>query len=1099
MPKDPAIHSVLVIGSGPIVIGQACEFDYSGTQAIKALRREGIRVSLVNSNPATIMTDPEYADRTYIEPLTPETVEAILERERPDAILPTVGGQTALNLAVELSRRGVLDRLGIRLIGASRRAVEVGEDRKLFKEAMARIGLEVPRSGVARSVAEARAVAEMTGLPAVIRPSFTLGGTGGGIVYNLEELEGLVSRGLDLSPVHEVLIEESVIGWKEYELEVMRDRADNFVVICSIENFDPMGIHTGDSVTVAPAQTLTDREYQVMRNAARAIVREVGVETGGSNIQFAVDPRTGRLVVIEMNPRVSRSSALASKATGFPIAKIAALLAIGYHLDEIRNDITRVTPASFEPVLDYVVVKIPRWAFEKFPDAQPTLGTQMKSVGEVMAIGRTFKEALHKGLRGLETGISGFARTDLDDSRIKEKLLNPDPDRIFYVKRALDLGWSHAEIFRMTGIDPWFLDQIQQIVELERRIIELGGAVSHPPDPPLASRESIPLRSQPVASGRGLDGLDHSLLRQAKRMGFSDARIGQLTGATEAEVRRRRKAAGIVPVYKRVDTCAAEFVSHTPYLYSTYEQECEADPTDRKKVVILGSGPNRIGQGIEFDYCCCHASFAFKEEGYETIMINCNPETVSTDYDTSDRLYFEPLGFEDVMNILELEKPEGVVIQFGGQTPLRLALPLQRAGVKILGTSPDAIDLAEDRKRFSALLHELDIPQPESGTATSTEEAQVVARRIGYPVLVRPSYVLGGRAMAIVYDDQSLERYAREAVKASPEHPILVDRFLEDAFEVDVDALADGERVVIGGILQHIEQAGIHSGDSAMVLPTYKITPEHLETIRRHTRRLGLALGVRGLMNVQYAIKNDVVYVLEVNPRASRTTPFVSKATGVALAKVAAKIMAGRSLAQQGLAEDLTVPRIFVKESVFPFLKFPGADILLGPEMKSTGEVMGISEDFGIAFAKSQMASGFRIPTSGTVFVSVNDFDKAGVLPHAKALRDMGFDILATRGTAEYLNARGVEAEMVYKVNEGRPNVVDLIKDKRIAIVFNTPLGKESFFDDGAIRKSATLHGVLVVTTLTATAATVQAIRALRERSLDLLSLQEIHAGAGRA
>jgi len=1099
MPKDPSIHSVLVIGSGPIVIGQACEFDYSGTQAIKVLRREGIRVSLVNSNPATIMTDPEYADRTYIEPLTPETVEAILERERPDAILPTVGGQTALNLAVELSRRGVLDRLGIRLIGASRRAVEVGEDRKLFKEAMARIGLEVPRSGVARSIAEARAVAEMTGLPAVIRPSFTLGGTGGGIVYNLEELEGLVSRGLDLSPVHEVLIEESVIGWKEYELEVMRDRADNFVVICSIENFDPMGIHTGDSVTVAPAQTLTDREYQVMRNAARAIIREVGVETGGSNIQFAVDPRTGRLVVIEMNPRVSRSSALASKATGFPIAKIAALLAIGYHLDEIRNDITRVTPASFEPVLDYVVVKIPRWAFEKFPDAQPTLGTQMKSVGEVMAIGRTFKEALHKGLRGLETGISGFARTDLDDSRIKEKLLNPDPDRIFYVKRALDLGWSHPEIFRMTGIDPWFLDQIQQIVELERRIIELGGAVSHPPDPPLASRESIPLRSQPVASGRGLDGLDHSLLRQAKRMGFSDTRIGQLTGATEAEVRRRRKAAGIVPVYKRVDTCAAEFVSHTPYLYSTYEQECEADPTDRKKVVILGSGPNRIGQGIEFDYCCCHASFAFKEEGYETIMINCNPETVSTDYDTSDRLYFEPLGFEDVMNILELEKPEGVVIQFGGQTPLRLALPLQRAGVKILGTSPDAIDLAEDRKRFSALLHELDIPQPESGTATSTEEAQVVARRIGYPVLVRPSYVLGGRAMAIVYDDQSLERYAREAVKASPEHPILVDRFLEDAFEVDVDALADGERVVIGGILQHIEQAGIHSGDSAMVLPTYKITPEHLETIRRHTRRLGLALGVRGLMNVQYAIKNDVVYVLEVNPRASRTTPFVSKATGVALAKVAAKIMAGRSLAQQGLAEDLTVPRIFVKESVFPFLKFPGADILLGPEMKSTGEVMGISEDFGIAFAKSQMASGFRIPTSGTVFVSVNDFDKAGVLPHAKALRDMGFNILATRGTAEYLNARGVEAEMVYKVNEGRPNVVDLIKDKRVAIVFNTPLGKESFFDDGAIRKSATLHGVLVVTTLTATAATVQAIRALRERSLDLLSLQEIHAGAGRA
>ncbi len=1061
--KDPSLRSILVIGSGPIVIGQACEFDYSGTQAIKVLRREGIRVSLVNSNPATIMTDPEYADRTYVEPLTVETVTAILERERPDAILPTVGGQTALNLAVALSKSGVLDRLGVRLIGASRRAVEVGEDRKLFKEAMARIGLEVPQSGVARSIAEARAILDLTGLPAVIRPSFTLGGSGGGIVYNLEEFEDLVSRGLDLSPVHEILIEESVLGWKEYELEVMRDRADNFVVICSIENFDPMGIHTGDSVTVAPAQTLTDREYQAMRNASRQIIREVGVETGGSNIQFAVDPKTGRMVVIEMNPRVSRSSALASKATGFPIAKIAALLAIGYRLDEIQNDITRVTPACFEPVLDYVVVKIPRWAFEKFPDASPSLGTQMKSVGEVMAIGRTFKEALQKGLRGLETGISGFARADLDDVRIKEKLLNPDPDRIFYVKRALDLGWPHAEIHRMTGIDPWFLDQMQQIVDLEKRL-----------GPEL------------------LD--DPALLREAKRMGFSDARLGQLVGKSEAEVRRRRQEAGIVPVYKRVDTCSAEFVSHTPYLYSTYESESEADPTDRKKVVILGSGPNRIGQGIEFDYCCCHAAFAFKEEGYETIMINCNPETVSTDYDTSDRLYFEPLAFEDVMNVLELEKPEGVVIQFGGQTPLRLALPLQRAGVKILGTSPDAVDLAEDRKRFSALLDQLGIPQPESGTATSLEEAKAVASRVGYPVLVRPSYVLGGRAMAIVYDASHLEGYVREAVKASPEHPILIDRFLEDAFEVDVDALGDGERVVIGGILQHIEQAGIHSGDSAMVLPTYKITRPHLDTIRRYTRELGMALGVRGLMNVQYAIKNDVVYVLEVNPRASRTTPFVSKATGVPLAKVAAKIMAGQSLVQQGLLADLEVSRIFVKESVFPFLKFPGADILLGPEMKSTGEVMGISEDFGIAFAKSQLAAGYRIPGSGTVFVSVNDFDKPGVLPHAKALREMGFRILATRGTQEYLNAHGVDSEFAYKVNEGRPNVVDFIKDGQIAIVFNTPLGRESFYDDGAIRKSATLHGVLVVTTLTATAATVQAIRALRERSLDLLSLQEIHA-----
>jgi carbamoyl-phosphate synthase large subunit len=1070
MPRDPSIKSVLVIGSGPIVIGQACEFDYSGTQAIKVLKKEGLRVSLVNSNPATIMTDPEYADATYVEPLTPEVLETILERERPDAVLPTVGGQTALNLAVELSRRGVLDRLGIRLIGASRQAVEVGEDRRLFKEAMTRIGLDLPKSGFARALADARRVLETTGLPAVIRPSFTLGGTGGGIVYNAEEFEEAVGRGLDLSPVHEILIEESVIGWKEYELEVMRDRADNFVVICSIENFDPMGIHTGDSVTVAPAQTLTDREYQAMRNASRKIIREVGVETGGSNIQFAVDPKTGRMVVIEMNPRVSRSSALASKATGFPIAKIAALLAIGYHLDEIQNDITKVTPACFEPVLDYVVVKIPRWAFEKFRDASPLLGTQMKSVGEVMAIGRTFKEALQKGLRGLEIGASGFSRSDLDDTLIKQKLLTPDPDRIFYVKRALDLGWPHDEINRMTGIDPWFLDQIQQIVDMETRLARPEGATG---------------------------SLDDATLREAKRYGFSDARIAQLMGlgTRESDVRARRIGAGIVPVYKRVDTCAAEFVSHTPYLYSTYESECEADPTSRKKVMILGSGPNRIGQGIEFDYCCCHASFAFREEGYETIMVNCNPETVSTDYDTSDRLYFEPLTFEDVMNIVELEKPDGLVIQFGGQTPLKLALPLFRAGVKILGTSPDAIDLAEDRKRFSALLRELDIAQPESGTASSLEEAKAVAARIGYPVLVRPSYVLGGRAMSIVYDEKRLEGYVREAVLASPEHPILVDRFLEDAYEVDVDAVGDGVRVMIGGILQHIEEAGVHSGDSAMVLPTYKIAPEHLDTIRRYTRRLGLALGVRGLMNVQYAIKDEVVYVLEVNPRASRTTPFVSKATGVPLAKVAARVMAGRSLADQGLTEDLTVDRFFVKESVFPFLKLTGSDILLGPEMKSTGEVMGISEDFGMAFAKSQSAAGFTIPTSGTVFISVNDFDKGGVLPLARDLKALGFHIVATRGTAEFLRAQGVDVETVYKVNEGRPNCVDLIKSGQINIIFNTPLGLESFYDDGAIRKSATLHGVLVVTTLTAAAATVQAIQALRERSADVASLQEIHRG----
>jgi carbamoyl-phosphate synthase large subunit len=989
-----------------------------------------------------------------------------------------VGGQTALNLAVELSRRRVLDRLGVRLIGASRRAVEVGEDRRLFKEAMARIGLEVPRSGFAKSPEEARRVLEHTGLPAVVRPSFTLGGTGGGVAYNEEEFAEVVDRGLELSPVHEILIEESVLGWKEYELEVMRDKADNFVVICSIENFDPMGIHTGDSVTVAPAQTLTDREYQAMRNAARAIIREVGVETGGSNIQFAVDPRTGRMTVIEMNPRVSRSSALASKATGFPIAKIAALLAIGYHLDEIQNDITRVTPASFEPVLDYVVVKIPRWAFEKFRDASPVLGTQMKSVGEVMAIGRTFKEALQKGLRGLEIGAVGF-RDDLDDTRVKEKLLTPDPDRIFYVKRALEMGWSHDEVHRMTGIDPWFLDQIQQIVDMEHaiRFGEPGGPAVGPTQVP------------------------PDLMLQAKRMGFSDARIAQLIGkgVREAEVRAQRLRAGIRPVYKRVDTCAAEFVSHTPYLYSTYESECEADPLPRRKVMILGSGPNRIGQGIEFDYCCCHASFAFREEGYETIMVNCNPETVSTDYDTSDRLYFEPLTMEDVMNVVQLEKPDGVIVQFGGQTPLKLALPLFRAGVKILGTSPDAIDLAEDRKRFSALLTELGIAQPESGTAASLEEAKEVAARIGYPVLVRPSYVLGGRAMAIVYDESHLDRYVREAVDASPEHPILVDRFLEDAYEVDVDALADGERVVIGGILQHIEEAGIHSGDSAMVLPTYKIAPRHLATIGDYTRRMGLALQVKGLMNVQYAIKDDVVYVLEVNPRASRTTPFVSKATGVPLAKVAARVMAGHTLAGLGITEDLQVRRTFIKESVFPFLKFPGSDILLGPEMKSTGEVMGVSADFGMAFAKAQEAAGFRIPTSGTVFISVNDFDKPGVVPQARALHGMGFHIVATRGTAQHLRDQGVPAETIFKVNEGRPNVVDFIKSRRIDIIFNTPLGGESFYDDSAIRRSATLYGVLVVTTLTAAAATVRAIEALRQETLDVVSLQEIHAGAGRA
>ncbi|MCM2258398.1 MAG: carbamoyl-phosphate synthase large subunit [Vicinamibacteria bacterium] len=1060
MPKDPSLRSVLVIGSGPIVIGQACEFDYSGTQAVKVLRREGLRVSLVNSNPATIMTDPEYADRTYVEPLTPEVLEAVLERERPDAILPTVGGQTALNLAVELSKRGVLDRLGVRLIGAQRRAVEIGEDRRLFKEAMGRIGLEVPRSGFANTLEEARAVLEQTGLPAVIRPSFTMGGSGGGIVYNVADFEERVARGLDMSPVREILIEESIIGWKEFELEVMRDHADNFVVICSIENFDPMGIHTGDSITVAPAQTLSDKEYQVMRDAARRIIREVGVETGGSNIQFAVDPKSGRLTVIEMNPRVSRSSALASKATGFPIAKIAALLAIGYTLDEITNDITRVTPASFEPVLDYVVVKIPRWAFEKFPGADQSLGTQMKSVGEVMAIGRTFKEALQKGLRGLEMGVTGFGRDDLDDGIVSEKLLTADPERIFYLKRALELGYSHERLFEMTGIDPWFLDQLQQIVDMERT---LG----------------------PVTTD--------AELREAKRFGFSDAQLARRFGSDEAAVRARRKAAGIVPVYKRVDTCAAEFESHTPYLYSTYERECEAAPTSKKKVVILGSGPNRIGQGLEFDYCCVHAALAFREEGFETIMVNCNPETVSTDYDTSDRLYFEPLTFEDVMNVIELEKPDGVVIQFGGQTPLKLALPLFRAGVPIFGTSPDAIDLAEDRKRFSRLLQELGIPQPEAGTARTLEEAREVARRIGYPVLVRPSYVLGGRAMAIVYDESRLTRFVREAVAVAGEHPILIDRFLEDAFEIDVDAVCDGERVVIGGIMEHIEEAGIHSGDSAAVLPPYKVGSRHIATIRDYTRRLALALGVRGLMNIQYAIHKDVVHVLEVNPRASRTTPFVSKATGVPLAKVAARVMAGRSLQDQGLTEDLEVKRIFIKESVFPFIKFPGTDTVLGPEMKSTGEVMGVSRDFGMAFAKAQSGANAKLPLSGTVFVSVNDHDKPLAPQIARELVAEGFSLVATRGTAELLREHGLPVELVRKVHEGRPNCVDLIKSKGIDLVINTPLGSDSFYDDGMIRKTATQHGVFVVTTMTGAAATVQAIRAVRQEPMGVESLQEIH------
>jgi len=1059
MPKRTDIHKILIIGSGPIVIGQACEFDYSGTQACKALKQEGYEVVLVNSNPATIMTDPEMADRTYVEPLVAPAIERIILRERPDALLSTVGGQTGLNLASELSRSGFLEAHGVEVIGAKFEAIEIAESREKFKQAMMEIGLEVPRSGVASSLREAFAVVEETGFPAIIRPSYTLGGTGGGIAYNVEDFRTIVTRGLDMSPIHQVLIEESVIGWKEFELEVMRDLADNFVVICSIENFDPMGVHTGDSITVAPAQTLTDREYQRLRDMAARIIRKVGVETGGSNIQFAVHPQTGRVVVIEMNPRVSRSSALASKATGFPIAKIAAKLAVGYRLDEIPNDITRETPASFEPTIDYVVVKIPRWAFEKFPGADDTLTTQMKSVGEVMAIGRTFKEALQKGLRSLEIdryGLGADGHDDFEPDLLRERLITPHPDRIFYIRHALQSGMSVQTIAELTRIDPWFIHQIAEIVEMEDRLRSFT-----------------------------LDTLPPKLLREAKRYGFSDVQLAQLLSVQaskrlsestetlsrydakppELVVRDRRKELGITPVYQRVDTCGAEFPAYTPYLYSTYETECEAEPTSRKKVMILGSGPNRIGQGIEFDYCCVHAAFAFQELGYETIMVNCNPETVSTDYDTSDRLYFEPLTLEDVLNIYEREKPDGVVVQFGGQTPLKLALPLQAAGVPIWGTSPDSIDLAEDRERFGDLLRELGIPQPENGTATSEEEAHRVAARIGYPVLVRPSYVLGGRAMAIVYDEESLDRYMREAVEVSFDHPVLIDRFLEDAFEMDVDAVADGERVVIGGIMEQIELAGVHSGDSACVIPTYMVAPEYNEIIRDYTQRLGRALNVVGLMNIQYAMKDGVVYVLEVNPRASRTVPFVSKATGVPLAKIAAKVMAGMTLRELGFTEEPKVEGYFVKEVALPFNKFPEVDTILGPEMKSTGEGMGVADNFGQAYAKAQMACGGTLPLSGTAFLSVNDNDKPNLVPIARELADLGFRLLATQGTADFLRRHGLQVEMVYKVYEGRPNTVDFIKNGEIDLVINTPLGKPSFYDEAALRRAAVAYGVPYMTT----------------------------------
>jgi len=1080
MPKRTDIKRVLVIGSGPIVIGQACEFDYSGTQACKALRAEGLEVVLVNSNPATIMTDPEMADRTYVEPLTVDMVEAIIEKERPDAVLPTVGGQTALNLAVALADRGVLEKYNVTLIGAQIDAIKVAEDRLLFRNAMEEIGVEVPRSGVAKSLDDALACVEETGFPSIIRPSFTMGGVGGGIAYNIEEFREVAGRGLDLSPVHEILVEESVIGWKEFELEVMRDVADNFVVVCSIENIDPMGVHTGDSVTVAPALTLTDKEYQRMRDMARRIIRRVGVETGGSNIQFAVNPDDGRIVAIEMNPRVSRSSALASKATGFPIAKIAAKLALGYHLDEIPNDITRLTPASFEPTIDYIVVKFPRWNFEKFPQADRTLTTQMKSVGEAMAIGRTFKEAFLKAVRSLELGRFGrlFPETpdeagdqDEDDTALRKRLVVPSDRRMWAVFRALRRGWTIETIHELTKMDRWFLQQFAEIVAL-REMAALGE-----------------FREMSV-----------DLLRTLKRNGFSDEDIGAVYGVGEEVVRQRRLDEGLVPAYKRIDTCAAEFESFTPYMYGTYEEACEADPTPQKKVIILGSGPNRIGQGIEFDYCCCHAVFGFREEGFETVMVNCNPETVSTDYDTADRLYFEPLTFEDVMGVIDRERSAGAdvscVVQFGGQTPLKLALALLDAGVKILGTTPDSIDLAEDRQRFSQLLWDLGVPQPASGTAVSREEAREVAERIGYPVVVRPSYVLGGRGMAIVFDSGALDRYMIGAVDVSHDRPVLIDRFLEDAFEFDVDAVADATgAVVIGGIMEHIEEAGIHSGDSSCVVPPFMVAERHLGTIREYTRRIARALKVVGLMNIQYALKDDMVYVLEVNPRSSRTVPYISKATGVPMAKAAARVAAGRTLAELGVVNDLEAAGVFVKSPVFPFVRFPGVDTILGPEMKSTGEVMGCADNFGAAFSKAMMGAGQRLPETGCVFISVNNSDKPTVVPVARDLAALGFTIAASRGTAAFLRAHGIDVEVIYKVNEGRPNIADQIVNRKIDLVINTPLGRESFFDDRAVRRAATMAQVPCITTLTGATAAVSAIKALRSQTLTVRSLQDYYAG----
>ena len=1072
MPKRKDIHKILIIGSGPIVIGQACEFDYSGAQACKALRTEGYEVVLVNSNPATIMTDPELAHRTYIEPLTKEYLEQIIAKEKPDALLPTVGGQTALNLAVELAESGILEKYKVEMIGASLRAIKVAEDRLWFKDACRKIGLEVPASALVNNAQDALRLCDQLGFPLVIRPSFTLGGTGGSIAYNKEEFADAISHALDMSPVHEALVEESVLGWKEYELEVMRDFRDNFVVICTIENFDPMGVHTGDSITVAPAQTLTDKEYQRMRDAAAAIIREVGVETGGSNVQFAVNPENGRMTVIEMNPRVSRSSALASKATGFPIAKIAARLAVGMTLDEIPNDITKATPACFEPTIDYVVVKIPKWQFEKFPGADSTLGTQMKSVGEVMAIGRTFKEALQKGIRSLEPSTPWRAPADAPDSLLREKLSTPRPNRIHWILTAVERGLPAAEICDLTKIDPWFIHQIEEIVQANRR-----------------------------AASVTVETASKDLLREVKRVGTSDEHLAQIWKTTPAVVRLQRARYGVSPVFKRVDTCAAEFESFTPYMYSTYEEEDESEPTQKQKIMILGSGPNRIGQGIEFDYCCCHASFALRADGFESIMVNCNPETVSTDYDTSDRLYFEPLTLEDVLAIVEKEKPSGVIVQFGGQTPLNLALELKRNGVPIVGTAPESIDLAEDRRRFGRLLEELRIPQPRNGTALVPEEAARVAGEIGLPVLVRPSYVLGGRAMVIAYDVNTVQEYVAQAALMGPARPVLIDQFLEEATEVDVDALADGTDVVIGGIMEHIEEAGVHSGDSSCVLPPVSLSPTILNTIRDYTKKLALALKVVGLMNVQYAIQRDTVYVLEVNPRASRTVPFVSKATGVPLAKVAARLMVGRRLSDMklplvyhnGVAEVAVHDFYSVKSPVFPFNKFRGVDTILGPEMRSTGEVMGISTSYGQAFAKAQLAAGQKLPQSGTVFISVNDRDKRHLGQIGSELTSMGFKIVGTRGTAAALRAAGVPCEAVFKVNEGRPNIVDLVKTGKINLVINTPLGRESFYDEKSIRRAAIRYNIPCITTLSAAHAAVRGIHALIEMEREVNCLQDLH------